>query len=171
MAERRLVLLAHDVRSANNVGSLIRTAEGLGVETVYLTGYTPYPEISDDERPLHIRRKVSAAITKTALGAETYLDWRRYQDIRDCLMGLARDGFQIVALEQTAKAADIFTFRSSADIALVVGNEVGGLDKDILEMIDTHLHIPMRGKKESFNVSVAAAMALYHLRNLDKNTP
>lgn len=167
---RRLVLIAHNVRSAHNVGSLLRTADGLGLVSVYLTGYTPYPETIGDERPPHIRRKVSAAISKTALGAEKKLNWRRAKDIHECLEELANDGYRIVALEQTAKADAIEDFKAGGDIALVVGNEVGGLEEDILKTIDTHLLIPMLGTKESFNASIAAAMALYHLRYLDKPT-
>lgn len=165
---RRLALIAHNVRSAHNVGSLLRTADGLGIEMVYLTGYTPYPEAPGDERPPHIRRKTSAAIAKTALGAEQSLNWRHSQDIRECLKKLSSDGFQIIALEQTATADNISGFKSDRDVALMVGNEVNGLEKGTLEMTDAQLYIPMLGTKESFNVSIAGAMALYHLRYMDK---
>lgn len=167
---RRLVLVVHNVRSAYNVGSLLRTADGLGLETVYLTGYTPYPEEPDDERPPHIRRKTSAAIAKTALGAEKTLDWRHYADIWECLKNLKADGFMLVALEQVPTAIDLSEFRSSRNVALIAGSEVSGLDEAVLQAVDTSLQIPMLGAKESLNVSIAAAMALYHLRYLDKYT-
>jgi 23S rRNA (guanosine2251-2'-O)-methyltransferase len=167
---RRLVLVVHNVRSAHNVGSLLRTADGLGLEKVYLSGYSPYPEAPGDTRPPHIRQRVSAAVAKTALGAEIAVDWEYRPEIESCLAELKTRGFLIAALEQTPEAIDLHDFGSNLDIALVVGNEVEGLDADSLSLIRTHLQIPMHGVKESFNVSAAAAMALHHLRYLDKNT-
>ena len=169
--KRRLVLIAHNVRSAHNVGSLLRTADGLCVEMVYLTGYTPYPESPQDDRPPHIRGKVSAAISKTALGAEKSVNWNYYADIQDCLDRLEKRGFTIAALEQTPVSRDITDFSPPSKVALVAGNEVEGLDEEILKNLKIHLRIPMLGAKESFNVAIAASIALYHLRYLDKNTP
>ncbi len=166
---RRLALIVHNVRSAHNVGSLLRTADGMGVEQVIFTGYTPYPEAPADERPPHVRRKASAAIAKTALGAEKSLAWKHYGDLQECVDELAGQGFMIIALEQTAAAGDLADFHPGDAVALVVGNEVDGLDGPALKLTDMQLQIPMMGAKESFNVSVAAAIALYHLRHLDKN--
>jgi 23S rRNA (guanosine2251-2'-O)-methyltransferase len=173
MSRRRseLILVLHNVRSAHNVGSMFRTADGLGVKRLYLCGYTPYPELPDDLRPPPVRRKTAASIAKTALGAEKKLDWRHCESIDDCIDEIKKLGYKVIALEQTPKSADITGFRADGDITLVVGNEVDGLDQDVLDKIDIHLQIPMLGTKESFNVSVAAAIALYHLRYMDKNTP
>lgn len=167
---RLIVLVVCDVRSAHNVGSLLRTAEGLGVAKVFLAGYTPYPEVQDDSRLPHLRRRISSRIHKTALGAEKYLDWEHIEDIAAVAKKLKEEAYLLAALEQTTESVELDKFTSKAPkIALFVGNEVGGLDNEVLRLMDFHLQIPMRGRKESFNVAVAAAMALYHLRYMDKN--
>lgn len=163
---RKLVLIAHNVRSIYNVGSLFRTAEGLGIDRVCLTGYTPYPEMKKDSRPPHLRAKIDRQIQKTALGAEAKIKWQHYDEIKDCLKDMVQQGYIIVALEQTKTAINIRHSAIKGKAALVVGNEVEGLDNETLGLIKHHVYIPMQGKKESFNVSVAAAMALYHLRYL-----
>ena len=169
ISKRKIVLVIHNVRSAHNVGSLLRTAEGLGVEKVYITGYSPYPEAKTDERLPHVRQKTTRQINKTALGAEKLLSWERFGDIEKCLSGLGGDGYLVAALEQTTQALDLNKFYSNKDIALVVGNEVEGLDQATLGKINIHLQIPMLGQKESFNVAAAGAIGLYHLRYMDKN--
>lgn len=161
-----IVLVVHNVRSAHNVGSVLRTAEGLGIDQVYLTGYSPYPLSKDDARLPHLAAKTHKQISKTALGAENSLKWTRQEDISRLIKDLKMENYQIVALEQTRTATDLTKFKSGSDLALIVGSELGGLDKSVLDLCDVHIHIPMSGKKESFNVSVAAAIALYHLRNL-----
>lgn len=161
---RKIILVIHNVRSAYNVGSLLRTADGLGVERVYLAGYSPYPESKGDVRLPHIRQRLSRQIHKTALGAQETINWFHEEDINKILDSLVAEGYLIAALEQTPWAQDLNNFLPKTDIALVVGNEVAGLDSQTLKRISCHLKIPMLGQKESFNVAVAAAMALYHLR-------
>src|SRR5579862_2755958 len=163
-----IVLVVNNLRSAHNVGSLLRTAEGLGIQKVYLAGYTPYPESPDDERLPHLRQKISRQIHKTALGAEGMVEWQHVDDIKACLEALGREGYLIAALEQTDRAVNLADFRPSQPVALIIGNELEGIDKQLLDKSAVHLRIPMRGQKESFNVAAAAAMALYHLSNLDK---
>lgn len=159
-----IVLVVHNVRSAHNVGSLLRTADGLGISRVYLTGYTPYPLSKDDIRLPHIATRVDHQIQKTALGAEKNVGWVHRQDIGSLIGILKNQEYKVVALEQTKNATDLKGFMPASDLALVVGSEVGGLDKSVLNMCDRHLQIPMSGQKESFNVAVAAAIALYHLK-------
>lgn len=165
---RQIALVVHNVRSAHNVGSLLRTAEGLGVEKVYLSGYTPYPEAIADDRLPHIRQKVSRQIHKTALGAEQTIEWQHIDDIKSCLDVLNNEDYQIVALEQTDTAINLADFSPTKSVVLIVGNELEGISKGLLDRAAMHVHIPMLGRKESFNVAAAAAMALYHLRNMDK---
>ncbi len=161
---RRLVLVAHDIRSAHNVGSLLRTAEGLGIDKVYLTGYSPYPAKKDDSRLPHVVSKLARQIHKTALGAERSVKWDYAPDIKSLIAELKAAGFTVAALEQTPAAADLRTYAAQNDIALIVGNEVDGIPEDILRISDEAIAIPMAGRKESFNVAVAAAIALYHLQ-------
>ena len=160
----QIVLIAHNVRSAHNIGSIMRSAEGLGIDELFLSGYSPYPPIKNDTRPPHIRRQVLAKISKTSLGAENSLKWRYCQDILPIIVKLKAQDFTIAALEQTADSVDLPSYKSSARVALIVGNEISGIDENVLRTADISLEIPMAGKKESFNVAQAAAMALYHLK-------
>lgn len=161
---KSIVVIAHNLRSSHNVGSLLRTAEGLGVETVYLTGYTPYPMAPDDIRLPHIAQKVHNQIQKTALDAETIQEWYHAEDVTSVLGSLREAGYMIAAVEQSSTSVALPTFDVPDKIAILVGREVEGVEPEILELMDIHLEIPMFGKKESFNVVQAAAMALYHCK-------
>jgi 23S rRNA (guanosine2251-2'-O)-methyltransferase len=162
----KLVLVVHSVRSAHNVGSLLRTADGLGIDKVYLTGYTPYPEAAADSRLPHMRQKQARQIHKTALGAENFIPWEHVPNIDDCLAALKSDGFEVAALEQTAVAINLDEYSPGGNLALVIGNEISGLDDSVLKESDYQVQIPMKGRKESLNVVIAAAIALYRLTNL-----
>ena len=161
---RDIVLIVHNVRSSHNVGSLLRTADGLGVTKVFLTGYTPYPITSKDPRLPHLARKIDYQIAKTALGAEHSQPWQFEPSIQKVIRRLQHDGYATVALEQSPSAQEIRSFTPPQKVALIVGNEVSGLDDEILASVKQHVFIPMLGKKESFNVVQAAAMALYQCR-------
>lgn len=161
---RKIVLIIHDVRSAHNVGSLLRSADGLGVDKVFITGFTPYPSSDADSRLPHVAARAESQIHKTALGAEHSVNWRHYDDINACFDELKSQKYLIAALEQTPSAQPLNRFTPDSDVALVVGNEISGLPTQLLERVALHLQIPMLGGKESFNVAVAGAIALYHLR-------
>lgn len=161
---REILLIAHDIRSCHNVGSLLRTAEGLGVSKVFLTGYTPYPTTNDDTRLPHIAQKLTKQIHKTALGAETTQAWEQADDVYSVLGKLKSEGYTIVGLEQSQTAIPLPEFKPTNKIALLLGREVEGIDAALLTHVDTVVEIPMFGNKESFNVVQAAAMSLYHLR-------
>ena len=160
---REIVLVAHNLRSCHNVGSLIRTAEGLGINKLFLTGYTPYPITTRDNRLPHIAEKVTKQISKTALGAENTLEWEHFEYINDVIDVLKANGYQLYALEQSAKSVDIHDVKPPTKIALVVGREVEGIEKEVINSCDKIVEIPMLGEKESFNVTQAAAMALFYL--------
>jgi len=159
-----IVLVVHNVRSTHNVGSIMRTAEGLGIKLVYLTGYTPYPFAKADRRLPHISQKIDRQIAKTALGAEKLVKWKHRQNVAHLLKKLAEEGFVLTALEQTSESISLVDYKPRSKIALLVGSEIGGIGKDVLDLCDVHLHIPMAGRKESFNVAVATGIALYQLR-------
>jgi 23S rRNA (guanosine2251-2'-O)-methyltransferase len=163
---RQIVVIAHDIRSSHNVGSLLRTCEGLGVTKVYFTGYTPHPRHAADERLPHIAAKVDAQISKTALGAEKYQAWEHRDDISQLLKALQGEGYELLALEQAPNSQSLPQFMPADKVALLLGNEISGIDKDLLAQADHILEIPMFGQKESYNVIEAASMALYHLRFL-----
>ncbi len=148
---RRLALLAHNVRSLWNVGAFFRTADAFAVEKVYLTGYTGHPP-----RP---------EIAKTAIGAENWVPWEHAKDPAPVLKALRADGWKIVALELTPTAADITRYEPGDKLCLILGHEVTGVPPELLAFADDAVKIPMLGRKESLNVSVAAGIALHHFRS------
>lgn len=165
---RQLILIAHNLRSTHNVGSLLRTADGFGVERVILSGYTPFPRLdTDDPRLPHLADKISKQINKTALGAENFVPWEHAKDISGVCQRLRAAGYSIAAVEQHKSAIKLPDYQPPERLALLVGREVEGVEPEILAACDLILEIPMFGQKESFNVAQAAAIALYHCRSND----
>lgn len=156
-----IIVIAHNIRSTHNVGSIFRTSEGLGVQKIILSGYTPYPIMTDDTRLPHIRNKIQQDIHKTALGAEELVPFSYHQT--PPLNDLVKQGYRIVALEQDDRSTPIHAYKTPEKIALLIGEEVHGIERDLLNQCDDIIEIPMVGKKESFNVSVATGIALYAL--------
>lgn len=152
------VLILCDIRSTHNVGAILRTADAVGIEKVYLVGVTPSP-IDRFGRPVK-------AIAKTALGAEKSLVWEHVPDILSLINILKEQHFSIVAIEQDKKAKDYKSYKPKEKTAILLGPEVEGLSPEVLDACDAILEIPMRGKKESLNVSVAAGIVLYRLMDL-----
>ena len=163
-----LELVLHNIRSAHNVGALFRTADGLGVTHIYLSGYTPYPAGDSDLRLPHIARKTTAAIAKTALGAEETVGWSKHDRLSDVALLVSKQATQLVALEQSPVAEKLQNYQPAKKIALVLGNEVTGLNSDELAICQEIIELPMLGNKESFNVASAGAMALHWLRYYQK---
>jgi len=147
----KIRLLAHNIRSLWNVGSFFRTADALGVEKIYLTGYTATPP----------RREIS----KTAIGAEEWIEWEYAKDPLEVIAQLKAEGWKLVGLELAEDAISIQDFLPFDKVCLVVGHEITGVPEEILAKCDDTVAIPMHGKKESLNVSVAAGIALQQLRN------
>lgn len=146
---REIILIAHNLRSCHNVGSLLRTAEGLGISEVYLTGYTPYPQYSNDTRLPHLSAKITKQIHKTALGAEDMVSWQHRDDVIALLHELRADGFAVTAIEQAVHAIRLPDYKPADKLALLVGREVEGVEQEVLQLCDIILEIPMFGKKES----------------------
>lgn len=141
----RIYLILHNIRSLYNVGAIFRTADAAGVSKIYLTGYTPLPA------------------AKTALGAEKYVPWEKKRNVVKLVKMLKLMKVRVVALEQVKNAIDYRKFKPKFPLALVLGNEVHGLSKPLLKKCDKVIYIPIYGKKESLNVSVAAGVALFSL--------
>ncbi len=156
-----IIIIAHNIRSTHNVGSIFRTSEGFGVTKIILSGYTPYPTIELDSRLPHISDKLTAQIHKTALGAEAMVPFE-YQSEPN-IDALRLSGFRIIGLEQDASSTLLNAYKAPDKIALILGEEVHGLTAELINECDDVIEIPMKGKKESFNVSVAAGIALYGL--------
>ena len=156
-----IIVIAHNIRSTHNVGSIFRTSEGFGVKKIILSGYTPYPRMNRDTRLPHISEKLTLQIHKTALDAETMVPFE-YQETPD-IKSLKAEGYSIVGLEQDNRSVALSSYKPPEKIALLLGEEVNGIEDTLLEQCDDIVEIPMYGKKESFNVSVAAGIALYRL--------
>jgi len=159
-----LAIVLPDIRSAANVGAILRTADAFGVRLVITCGYTPHPRVADDPRPPHVIAANTAAITKAALGAQLTVPCLHFLTFQEAALYLQHNHYHLVALEQTEYSKPLATFRPADPTALVVGNEVTGLSPDQLAACSAALEIPMLGQKESLNVSVAAGIALYQLR-------
>jgi tRNA G18 (ribose-2'-O)-methylase SpoU len=138
-----------NVRSMYNVGSFFRTADGAGVERIYLSGITARPP--------------KRAITKTALGAEERVPWDAVADPAAEIVKLRDAGYEMTALETSSRAVDIFDWQPRWPVCLLFGHEVDGLSPNLLERCDTHVRIPMLGLKHSLNVASAGAIAMYEL--------
>ena len=149
MRENDVYVLAHNIRSLHNVGSIFRTCDGAGVTKLYLTGYSGVPPRKE--------------ITKTALGSDESVAWEYHQDPLSVITGLRETGVQIVALEKNQHSQDISAFRPTFPLCMVVGNEVEGVETSLLDLSEAIVHIPMRGIKESLNVSVAFGIGIYQL--------
>lgn len=156
----QITLVAHNIRSTHNVGALFRTAEGFGVQQIILSGYTPYPTHDGDSRLPHEASKITQQIHKTALGAETMVPFEYHQSLD---AWLDQNTLPVIALEQAVNSIDISQFQPPAAFALLLGEEVDGIEQRYLDRCTDIVEIPMVGQKESFNVSVAAGIALYAL--------
>lgn len=156
-----IIVIAHNIRSTHNVGAIFRTAEGFGIKKIILSGYTPYPLTKNDSRLPHITAKLTAQIHKSALGAEELVPFE-HQSTPD-FDNLRQDGYRIVGLEQDERSIMIKDYTAPEKIALLIGEEVNGIDINLRNECADIIEIPMVGRKESFNVSVATGIALYSL--------
>ncbi len=155
------IVVAHNIRSTYNIGSIIRTCEGFGVKKIIISGYSPYPKLENDKRLPHIAEKLDKQIAKTSLGAEKMVQIEHQESLD--IEKLKQEGYQIVGLEQHKNSRPVNKFKPNNKTALILGEEVDGINNEIIEKCDYLVEIPMKGKKESFNVSVAAGIALYQM--------
>ncbi len=146
---KEFYLILPDIRSCHNVGAMFRTADAFGITKIFLCGYTATPP--------------KIQIDKVSLGAEKWVPWEKYDDIDQLVDKLISDGITIIGLEKSDNSADIDSLDLVGPIALVVGNEVDGISEEILKKCSKIVHIPMQGKKESLNVSIAAGIAMYSI--------
>ncbi|PIQ92677.1 MAG: RNA methyltransferase [Parcubacteria group bacterium CG11_big_fil_rev_8_21_14_0_20_39_22] len=148
-----MVLVLVDIRSVHNVGSLFRTAEAAGVEKIYLTGITP--------SPLDRFGRKRKDLAKVSLGTEEYIKWEYCDSVQQVLIKLESDGFEIVAIEQHKDSIDYRDFKIEGSTAFLLGSETDGLSAETLKKVSHIIEIPLKGKKESLNVSVAGGVVLF----------
>ncbi len=150
-------VILHNIRSAHNVGAIFRSADGAGVSKIFLTGYTPAP--SD-----RFGRE-NKEILKTSLGATHTVQYEVIADIQTLITRLAGEGVMLVAVEQTPDAIPYTAYTPQGDTAFIFGNEVTGVEPEVLTDVSVRIQIPMSGEKESLNVSVCAGVILFHARD------
>jgi len=155
MKNKQNILILHNIRSVENVGAIFRTADAVGIDKIYLTGYTP--------APLDRFGRKRRDLAKSALGAEEFVSWEQKKMIFPLLAKLKKENFIIIGIEQDKKSIDYKRVKLQNKNAFIVGAEVTGIPKNILEKCDIIAEIPMRGKKESLNVSVATGIALFRV--------
>lgn len=144
-----VTVLLDNVRSMYNVGAFFRTADGIGIEKLYLCGITAYPP--------------KKAISKTALGAEETVAWEHGWDGPAMIESLRRTGHEIAAIETSLHSVDLFDWRPNFPVCIIFGHEVDGIRPELLDLADTHVRIPMLGQKHSLNVATAGGVVLYEL--------
>ncbi|MFA5934119.1 MAG: TrmH family RNA methyltransferase [Candidatus Paceibacterota bacterium] len=149
------ILILNDIRSTHNVGAIFRTADAAGISKIFLVGITP--------APLDRFGRERKDIAKSALGAEKTVPWESVKTIKPILNKLKKEKYKIIAIEQSPKAIDYKKVKLPNKSAIILGNEVKGLPQSILNQCDVIAEIPMRGKKESLNVSVATGIALFRI--------
>lgn len=150
--KQEFYLILPNIRSCHNVGAMFRTADAFGVTNIILAGYTAAPP--------------KIQIDKVSLGAEKWIPFEQVEleKLSSKIDELKQEGFAIVSLEKNESSKDIKNVEVGEKVALIVGNEVDGVDDEVLELSDQVVHIPMHGKKESLNVSVAAGVAMYTIK-------
>lgn len=146
----RMMIWLHDVRSMHNVGSAFRTADAFGIKKILLTGYTPAPP-----RP---------EITKTALGAEENIAWEYHRNPFEIFQLCRKEKYPVIGIEQTRQSQLITHYKPClhCPVCLLFGNEITGIDLNLLDQCELLLEIPQYGKKHSFNISVSIGITLYH---------
>ncbi|MAF36609.1 RNA methyltransferase [archaeon] len=153
-----MIAVLQNIRSAFNVGTVLRTADAVGIKKVYLCGYTP--------APVDNLSKAHKEIIKVSLGAESYVDWEKVSSTTALLKKLKKEGYKIVVVELAKNSQKYYKFKPKSldKIVLVVGNEIRGVSKPVMDLADKIIEIPMLGKKESLNVGVAFAIVAYRLK-------
>jgi len=144
-----VVVVLDNVRSMHNIGSIFRTSDGFSIESIALCGITAQPPHRE--------------IEKTALGATQSVDWNYFETTLDAVRSLRKDGYEILAVEQASNSTMLHTFSPALDkkYALILGNEVNGVDEEVMKEIDKCIEIPQFGTKHSFNITIAAGIVLW----------
>lgn len=146
-----VIAVMENVRSAYNVGSLFRTSDAFLLESIYLTGYTPFPPHKE--------------IRKTALGAEDTVSWKHFPNAIEAIEALKSEGYTVYAVEQVHQSVslELCSFEAHARIAVIFGNEVTGVEEETIKRCDGCIEIPQLGMKHSLNVATAAGVVLWEI--------
>jgi len=157
-SKTEIFIILDNIRSVHNVGSIFRTSDALGVNKIFLCGCTPTPK----DRFGRERKD----LTKVALGAEKSIEWEYFKTTEDAVKKLKKEKFQIIALEQAENSIDYKKVKTKNKTAIILGEEVHGLNKKVLDLADVVMEIPMWGIKESLNVSVSFGVAAFRILDI-----
>lgn len=152
------IVIIHNVRSVENVGAMFRTADAAGINKIYLTGYTPAPV----DRFGRKRNDMA----KSALGAEEFVKWEVKKSLPALIANLKKQNYQIIGIEQDDNSVDYRRVKAKNKNAFILGGEVTGISRNVLDKCDIIAEVPMKGKKESLNVSVATGIILFRILNI-----
>jgi 23S rRNA (guanosine2251-2'-O)-methyltransferase len=147
--KKEIIVILDDIRSAFNVGAILRTSDGAGVQKVFLCGITP-----DVNHP---------KILKTALGAQDYIETKHFKTTQEAIAEARAEGYLVCAIEQSDNSISLEDIKNEQKLCLIFGNELSGVSPTILELSDKVVEIPMFGKKNSLNVATIAGIVLYYL--------
>jgi tRNA G18 (ribose-2'-O)-methylase SpoU len=148
-----LIVVLDNIRSAMNVGSIFRTSDAMAISKIYLCGISATPP--------------NREITKTAIGATDSVEWEYFESTNLAIASLKSAGYEVVAIEQTDSSVELMEYQPNKDkIAIVLGNEVNGVDSELLPLLDGAIEIDQYGTKHSLNVSVCGGIVLHHLAGL-----
>lgn len=157
----KIIVILNNIRSSENVGSIFRTCDAASVSKIILCGYTP--------APIDRFGRQNSKLSKASLGAENFIEWDKEENLNEAIFIMKKEGFKIIAVEQSKNSINYRKVKKYCsevnihNVALVFGNEVQGLSEEDLRLCDITAEIPMRGEKESLNVSVAVGIVLYDL--------
>lgn len=148
-----IVVVLDNIRSALNVGSIFRTSDAMAIKSVLLCGITAIPP--------------NREITKTAIGATDSVDWQYFNETKEAVVQLKNEGYEVIAIEQTDTSIELMEFKPKSNkLAVILGNEVNGVDSKILDLLDGAIEINQYGTKHSLNVSVCGGIILHHLSEM-----
>ena len=146
-------VVLNSIRSSYNVGSIFRSSDGAMIKKLYLCGYTPHPPKKE--------------ILKTALGSQESIEWEYYENAEELVLRLKNKGVKILVLEQTDNNIPYYQIeKNDFPVCLVVGNEITGVDQNLIDLCDAAIEIPQYGIKQSLNVAVAYGISIFELRKV-----
>lgn len=158
-----VIIIADNIRSLYNVGSLFRAADGVYLEGLYLCGITAYPFTENDDRPAWMAERADRHIRKTGLTGVQSIPFRYFKTTAEAITHARQEKRQVIGLEHTATSTDYRQFPYRFPLAIVIGHETDGVDQELLPHLDGTVHLPMRGQGVSLNVATATSAFLYYL--------
>jgi tRNA G18 (ribose-2'-O)-methylase SpoU len=164
LEDKQIFVIANDIRSLINVGTIFRICDGIAVKKLFLCGLTGYPKKDNDPRRFEVQNRADEVIKKTALEGYSSVNWEYQENILDLIKNLKSQGVQIVTLELTPNSIDYTKADYRFPLAIVIGHETDGVSQDVINLSDISVQIPMLGKGKSLNVATSLGILGYKIR-------